>query len=283
MPWFKVDDGFAFHRKVITAGNKAVGLWVRAGSWSAHQLTDGHVPNDVIAALGGTWEDADRLVGVELWDAVEDGFQFRGWHDYQPSRESVIEERERARKRKQAWRDARTNTDSPPDRPGGSPNGTDAGTQSGTDAGTDSVGSASPTRPDPIPLKDMSEVADAPSDDEPEEIREDVERVCQHLVDVMVANGCRRPTISKKWRTEARLMIDKDGREPDKIIRAIDWAWGDSFWKGKIESTPKLRVQYDKLRLQAQTNKSNVHVADFGTPDPKRTYAADDVRGRWES
>lgn len=34
MSWFKVDDHLAFHRKTLAAGNEAMGLWVRAGSWS---------------------------------------------------------------------------------------------------------------------------------------------------------------------------------------------------------------------------------------------------------
>jgi hypothetical protein len=147
MPWFKVDDGFAFHRKTIRAGNLAVGLWVRAGSWSAQQLTDGHIPTDVVVALGGTTDEAERLVEAELWMATDGGYDFRNWHDFQPSRESVEEEREKARKRKQAWRESRTD----PGGHAGRPTGTDSGTSNGTDAETDSGTPASPTRPDPIP------------------------------------------------------------------------------------------------------------------------------------
>ena len=33
--WFKVDDNLALHPKVLGAGNAAMGMWVRAGSWSA--------------------------------------------------------------------------------------------------------------------------------------------------------------------------------------------------------------------------------------------------------
>lgn len=136
----------------------------------------------------------------------------------------------------------------------------------------------------------VPEVADAPSDDENDDEpprdppRADVELVCRHLVDVMVANGCRRPAVTNRWRDHARLMIDKDGREPDKIVKAIDWAWNDSFWRGKIESIPKLRVQYDKLRLQASKG-SNVHALDFGdaAADPAtRVFAKDDMRARFE-
>lgn len=135
---------------------------------------------------------------------------------------------------------------------------------------------------------DADASTDEESDDEPprDEIREDVERVCRHLVDVMVANGCRKPAVTNRWRDHARLMIDKDDREPDRIIRAIDWCWADEFWRGKIESIPKLRVQYDKLRIAAgKGTKSNVHPVDFGKPmDPRDrpAYAVDDVRNRFK-
>ena len=52
MPWFRVDDNLGFHHKVIAAGNPAMGLWVRAGSVCASQLTDGFVPDHMIASLG---------------------------------------------------------------------------------------------------------------------------------------------------------------------------------------------------------------------------------------
>lgn len=78
MPWFPVDDGFAFHRKAVRAGNAALGLWVRAGSWSAQQTTDGFVPDDMVAVLG-TSAQADRLVKAGLWTRVEDGFEFHEW------------------------------------------------------------------------------------------------------------------------------------------------------------------------------------------------------------
>jgi hypothetical protein len=138
----------------------------------------------------------------------------------------------------------------------------------------------------------VSEVADAPSDDESDdepprdELREDIELVCRHLVEVMVGAGCRKPAVTNRWRDHARLMIDKDGREPDRIIRAIDWAWNDDFWRGKIESIPKLRIQYDKLRIAAgKGSKSNVTPVDFGAqpkdPKDRPLYAPDDVRSRW--
>ena len=106
MPWFKVDDAFSVHPKAIKAGNKAIGLWTRAGSWCAQQLTDGHVPAYVVPMLGGDDEDAEALIGVRLWVAVDGGYQFRDWSDYQPSKESVQAEREAARERQRRAREA---------------------------------------------------------------------------------------------------------------------------------------------------------------------------------
>lgn len=104
MPWFKVDDNLAFHGKTVAAGNAALGLWVRAGSWSAQTLTEGFVPEHMIAAFGGT-KSAGSLLSCGLWDRVDGGYQFHDWHEYQPSRESVENERRAAKDRQQRARD----------------------------------------------------------------------------------------------------------------------------------------------------------------------------------
>lgn len=99
MVWFKVDDTFAFHQKCVAAGNAAVGLWVRAGSWCAAQLNDGFVPDHMIASLG-TKGQAARLVAVRLWHREDAGYRFHQWNEdgRQPSREEVEAKR-------QEWRD----------------------------------------------------------------------------------------------------------------------------------------------------------------------------------
>lgn len=105
MPWFRVDDGFALHPKVNAAGNSAIGLWVRAGSWCAQQLTDGFVPAHIITALGGRPKDAASLVGAGLWRTVDGGWQFHDWSDRQPSAESVKLKRAAAVERQRKARD----------------------------------------------------------------------------------------------------------------------------------------------------------------------------------
>lgn len=104
MPWFKVDDTFPFHAKVIEAGNSAVGLWVRAGAWSMQQLTDGFVPVHMIRQLG-TLRDARRLVEAGLWTEKDDGFVFHEWEQRQPSRAKVQADRDASAARLRRWRE----------------------------------------------------------------------------------------------------------------------------------------------------------------------------------
>lgn len=82
--------------------------------------------------------------------------------------------------------------------------------------------------------------------------RPDVERICRHLAERMIANGCKPPTITHRWRDAARLLLDRDGRTEDQVIRAIDWATADEFWKANILSVPTLRAKYEQLRLAAE-------------------------------
>ena len=106
MPWFKVDDALATHPKALRAGNAAMGLWVRAGSWSMQHLTDGHVPDHVLPTLGTTTE-ARRLVEAGLWTRSVDGFTFHDWGERQPSREQVEQDRADAAERQRVAREKR--------------------------------------------------------------------------------------------------------------------------------------------------------------------------------
>lgn len=87
--------------------------------------------------------------------------------------------------------------------------------------------------------------------------RPEVEALCQHLADRIEANGSKRPTVTKRWRDAARLMLDRDGRTVEQIHAAIDWCQNDEFWRANILSMPKLRERYDQLRLQARRSHAN--------------------------
>lgn len=148
MAWFKVDDALAFNMKAVSAGNIALGLWVRAGSWSCQQLTDGFVPEAMVAALGGSHDEAQALVASGLWHPVPDGFVFHDWDEYQEPSEKVKERRAAARERMRNVRANKSRTDTerssePRDLFGGSSLNPD------------------PTRPDPT-LSTSNEVESAP-------------------------------------------------------------------------------------------------------------------------
>jgi len=87
--------------------------------------------------------------------------------------------------------------------------------------------------------------------------RPDVEQICAHLADWIERNGSKRPTITKRWRDAARLLLDRDGRTVDQVMRAIDWCQTDEFWRGVILSMPKLREKYDQLRLAAKRSRGS--------------------------
>lgn len=143
MSWFKVDDGFWAHPKTLALPAPAVALWVRAGSWSAQQLTDGHVPRSALAILGAKPRDAAHLVTAGLWTTEAEGWRFHDWKEYQPSRADVAERRERTAEKVRSWRE-RKRASNPV---------TDAVTNQVTDPVSNPVGNPAPgpARPGPTP------------------------------------------------------------------------------------------------------------------------------------
>lgn len=109
--------------------------------------------------------------------------------------------------------------------------------------------------------------------------RPDVEKVCRYLADRITDNGSKRPTVTKKWRDEARRLIDRDGRTVEQIIRAIDWCQNDSFWRANILSMPTLREKYDQLRLAAQNRSDGGSGRRLSTTD-ERVRAAQALKER---
>lgn len=117
MPWFKVDDGFHGHPKVIHLSPSAVGIWTLTGSWCANYLTDGEVHANIVRRFGGTSEDIQELVDSELWiDNGDNTYQFKDWADYQPVKADVEAERAAARERMRQVRAAKKGVKLPEER-----------------------------------------------------------------------------------------------------------------------------------------------------------------------
>jgi hypothetical protein len=104
MPWFRIDDTFADHPKVTSAGNAAAGLWVRCGTYSSRFLLDGHIPSDVARGYGSRRE-IERLVLARLWVPDDDGYVMPDFLDYNPSAEAVKLARKRDAEKKRRQRE----------------------------------------------------------------------------------------------------------------------------------------------------------------------------------
>lgn len=97
--------------------------------------------------------------------------------------------------------------------------------------------------------------------------REDVEELCTRLRDHVARNTDKPPTITTKWRTEARLLLDKDGIEFNEAVRVLDWCQQDSFWMPNILSMPKFREKFAQLQIKSRqsSGRGNTHDA-WSTP-----------------
>lgn len=112
MTWFKVDDGFYDHPKVLGLDVAAVGLWTLAGSYCARHLTDGVITDRQIRAIGGTRRQAEKLAACGLWSAddappSERRYTFNDWRDFQPTRDETLSKRQEDAERKRKARESR--------------------------------------------------------------------------------------------------------------------------------------------------------------------------------
>lgn len=132
MTWFRVDDSFTMHPKVLAIPRKdrpaAIGLWTLAGTWSARNLTDGILGTHMIEELGVPKKFALILVEVQLWhppgkecDAclacavshkaelpnAAKSYRYHCWHEYQPARAAIEKTRLEDKERKAAARAAK--------------------------------------------------------------------------------------------------------------------------------------------------------------------------------
>ncbi len=174
MVWFKTDDAFYSHPKVVsiprTIRAEAIGTWTLAGTWCAQHLTDGAIPFHMIDELGGSIEGALALVAARLWTKTRTEFRFKSWSEYQPTRAEVEESRESERIRKAKQRaDAKVKAEARAARQAaeslarltGSPASVPQVSHwdmPGTPTGQERVsGHPDPTRPDPTPSLPSSE------------------------------------------------------------------------------------------------------------------------------
>jgi hypothetical protein len=96
--------------------------------------------------------------------------------------------------------------------------------------------------------------------------RADVENICAHLADRLEQRFGKRPNITKRWRTAARLMIDADGRTEERVHLCITWCQDNEFWQPNIQSLPKLREKYNQLAAQAAREQRQLAATSGAKP-----------------
>lgn len=235
MTWFKVDDSFYSHPKVLALrasrnGKGAIALWTLAGSWCSQQLTEGRVPRHVVAMLGASRADAETLVAAGLWVRDGDvGYAFHDWLSRNPSRASVEAKRGKTAERVARWRERNAVTKA-------SRNGV-------TNASCNASGNAAPdpTRPDPINKYLSSSSADAdPAPSEPKPKPDRVAEVFDHWRAVM---GHPRAKLDPKRRRVIAAALKLYSLDDCKA--AIDGCRASPFHMGENDR----RERYDGIDL----------------------------------
>lgn len=157
MAWTKLDDRFWSHPKIQGLSPAAFRLYVMSLNWSVSHLTDGEIPEGVVAMF----VSRSRRVAVAeltrngLWTETRNGvYQIHDFAEYQPTKAQVEKERSQTRERVSAWRRRQTEGDVTPLQDEGN---------AVTNAARNSPRNDAPTRPDPSksPTGTRDEVWDA--------------------------------------------------------------------------------------------------------------------------
>jgi hypothetical protein len=81
--------------------------------------------------------------------------------------------------------------------------------------------------------------------------RPDILELLEYLAESVQQCTGERPKASKNAFDTMRRLVDIDGRSPEKVRAAIDWARADQFWSGVILGAASLRKNYAKMQAQA--------------------------------
>jgi hypothetical protein len=241
--WFKVDDSFHSHPKVLAVDAGALGLWVIAGSWCSANLTDGFVPNHVLPRiLPDSAGHADTLVSAGLWTREKTGYRFHDWHDFQPTADEVNEERRAARERMRALRSKRRENQE---------SAGQAADCSGEHVANvrenfAEVPNPDPTRPDPTKDKEHpSDVlfGDTPAEPaKPKKRAQPATRIPDDFTvtkDMVAWAGRETPLVNGKWETDQ--FIDYWKAADGRTSRKKDWNAAWRTWMRKAQKDAEAR------------------------------------------
>jgi hypothetical protein len=244
--------------------SKVVGIkdpWARLffqGMWNFAICDAGHLEDDALALklkiLPAESVDADQLLADVLESGMVDRRRLPDGRPYLHVRNLPVHQKVDTRWSPRCPYCSEINSPNPSETLGSSGELSD----SHQDSGKEGIGGEGRGVGEERKEKEISsESADADPDtasesDSGEPPREDVERLCRLLVELMIENGSRKRYVTKEWRTQARLLLDRDGVDLVLAERVLRWSQKSSFWRPNIQSIPKFREKFDTLRLQRQ-------------------------------
>lgn len=117
MPWVKFDDRFPSNRKVRPLSDRAFRLYVSGVCWAAENLTDSLILDTELTQVAHVRNINGARVELEargLWERVEGGWRIHDYHDYQPTKEQVLKDRQKNAARQEAYRKRRNGKPVPP-------------------------------------------------------------------------------------------------------------------------------------------------------------------------
>lgn len=241
MDWVKLSARYYLDAAVANLDDAAEVMFTRGLAYAGGQGQGGFIPDGVLPGLcrKRRYEaSVESLVAQDLWRRARGGYVITRWDEWQCELEAIMRRRsaDRDRKRREREREKATNS---------------VGVTSASDdhAKVQAADLSRDMSTDSPHLESKRENSTANAVEA--NVRDDVQRLCDHLASRIERNGSRRPAITRRWRDAARLMLDADGRTEEQVTRAIDWAQDHEFWRANILSMGKLREKYDQLRLQA--------------------------------
>jgi hypothetical protein len=111
MPWTRLDDTFYGNPKILDLFHEAFRLYVVSLNWAVAQMTDGRVPWVALSIClpdetpEQREESAGQLVKVGLWTVNGTGWLIHDFLEYQETRETIEDRRERWAESKRKQRD----------------------------------------------------------------------------------------------------------------------------------------------------------------------------------
>lgn len=280
-----LDVEFFDNDKVHEAGEKAGWLYLAMSCRSKHKVSDGVLSPGQIDRLGisGWKQRLSDLLRVGLVEEHPAGYYISGWQE----RNSTASELEEIQRRKaegallgnhNRWHSDRPRADCP----------------HCTDRSSDADPIAAP-----IVLANGSDPSETETEGEgeteqdrgktslvePPARRSDVEAICSAVADHAEVMGGKRPTVTDAWRTQARLLLDADGRTEEQVLWMVRWIATDPFWSRNVLAVPTLRKQFPQLFAKSRPAlvRPVVGYSDADRHQPSRSMTgaewADESRG----